>query len=230
MLDVPALYPVLAKLPGYSGLRVPTRFVSLFFVFLGVLAGLGVSVISRPWPRAGAVVAVCATCLFLWQGRDQRVTFDRPLPSPGLAEIPSYLTPSGTLPPIYRAVERLAPSAILVELPFGDPWYDVRYMFFAATHRRTLLNGYSGVLPPSYLARRVALTRPLRDTPRARSALTAATHAVVHKAAWTDATGVEIDAWLQRQGALLIGEVDGAVLYQLPLMEPVDGNVARGSI
>ncbi len=227
VLDVPGLYPVLAMLPGYGGLRVPTRFIALFFVFLGLLAGLGVSAISRVWPRAGFLIATCAMCAFLWQGRDQRVTLDRPLPSPGLAEVPSYLTPARTLPPIYRAVAKLPPSAVLVELPFGDPWYDVRYMFFAATHLRTLINGYSGVFPPSHLVRQAALADPLKDPIRARSALTGATHVVVHKAAWTTAHGTEIDAWLQEHGALVMGEVDGASLYQLPPEVLVDDNARQ---
>ena len=49
---------------------------------------------------------------------------------------PAYLTPRNALPAIYQAVDSLRPAAILAELPFGDPWYDLRYMYFSALHRR----------------------------------------------------------------------------------------------
>jgi hypothetical protein len=215
-IDVPALYPVLAHLPGYSGLRVPARFASLFLIFLGVLAGLGVAACSRRMPRTGGLLAVVAIGVFLWQGREQRIPLDQPLPSPALAAAPAYLKPSATLPPIYRAVAHLPSSAVIIEWPIGDPWYDVRYLYFAAMHERRLINGYSGVFPPSYHARIAAVGRPWRDTARARAALADATHAIVHKAAWTDGTGNDIAAWLEQQGARSTGEVDGAVLYELP--------------
>ena len=93
------------------------------------------------------------------------------------------------LPAIYRAVDALRPGAILVELPFGDPWYDVRYMFFSTTHRRRLLNGYSGIFPPSFRARQRVLSRPLLDPGASAQAIGGATHVVVHRPAWKDDTG-----------------------------------------
>ena len=221
-LDVPAVYSALTRLPGFEGLRVPTRFIALFFVFLGMLAGIGAATVSRAWPRLGAIVAGCAMCVFLWQGRDQRVTLDRALPSHGLAAVPAYLTPTARLPRIYRVVESLPAKVILAEFPFGDPWFDVRYMFFAASHRRPLVNGYSGVIPPSYRVRQAALANPLRDPFRARAGLIDATHVIVHKASWTDGTGEAIEEWLTREGATLVSQMEGAVLYQLAHVAPAN--------
>ena len=212
---VPALYPLLAPLPGYSGLRVPARLASIFLVFLGVMAGLGLDGLTRRRPLR-AVAALIAIAAFLWQGREQRIPLDQPLPSAGLRGAPAYLTPTRELPEIYQAVAQLPPSAVLVEFPFGDQWYDVRYMFFAATHHRPLLNGYSGVFPASYRARQNTLWRPPRDPARAHESLQGATHAIVHTAAWPDNYGQQVIDWLEKsEGALLIAEIKGARLYQL---------------
>ena len=212
----PALYPLVAPLPGYSGLRVPARLASIFLVLLGVVAGLGAAAMAR-WSRPlGATLAAIAAAVFLWQGRDQRIPLDQPLPSAGLGRAPAYLTPSRHLPPIYQAVSQLPPDAVLVEFPFGDQWYDVRYMFFAAGHQRPLLNGYSGVFPASYRARQNTLWRPPRDPARARESLKGATHAVVHMDAWPDGYGAQVISFLEAEGARLIGKFDGARLYELP--------------
>jgi hypothetical protein len=126
------------------------------------------------------------------------------------------LRPSRDLPAIYQGVAELAPSAVLVEFPFGDQWYDVRYMFFAASHHRPLLNGYSGVFPASYRARQNTLWRPMRDPARAHESLQGATHAIVHTAAWPDGYGEQLSEWLEKsEGAQRIAEIDGARLYAL---------------
>jgi hypothetical protein len=215
-LDVPALYATVMHVPGYSGLRVPSRFAGIFFVLLGVLAGLGASVLTRAWQGVGAAVTIVALVLFVWQGRHDHVPLDRPLPSPVLALPPAYLSPATQLPPIYRSVERLPATSVLLEMPFGDLWYELRYMTFAAQHQRTLVNGYSGVFPPSYLWRQGALRNRVRDPARAWNALHGATHVLVHKAAWVDATGEQVADWLVAHGARELEEVDGAVLLALP--------------
>jgi hypothetical protein len=206
--------------PGYSGLRVPARFISLFFVFVAVLAGLGVAVVERFHRFAGRGVAVVALGTFILHSAQGEFPLNRVLPSAGLTTPPpDYLTPAPELPPIYRAVESLRPGAVLVELPFGDSWYDVRYMFFAGTHRRRLLNGYSGLFPPSFLARQQVLQRPLLDPEGSAQAIGGATHVIVHQRAWADDTGVKVGAWLQQFGATPLFEADGAVLYELPVRE-----------
>jgi hypothetical protein len=218
-LDVPALYAAFMHVPGYSGLRVPSRFAGVFFVLLGVLTGLGASVLTRAWPRGGSAVTVVALVLFVWQGRHDHVALDRPLPSQFLAPPPAYLTPAPQLPPVYRSVERLPATSVLLEMPFGDPWYELRYMTFAAQHQRTLVNGYSGVSPPIYVWRQDALGNPMRDPARAWRAVQGATHVLVHKAAWRDATGEQVAGWLLAHGARELDEADGAVLLALPVQQ-----------
>ena len=220
-LGWPGLYGVFHDyVPGYSGLRVPARFAMLFFVFLAVLAALGVAAIERGWRAAGVVVSIAVIAVILVQAKPATFPVNQLLPSEGLTNPPpAYLTPSPNLPPIYQAVESLRSGAVLAELPFGDPFYDLRYMYFSATHRRRLLNGYSGIFPPSYLARQRVLVRPFLDPRASAQAIGGATHVVVHRGAWPDDTGARLAAWLEQSGATLIAEGDGAVLYELPVRE-----------
>ena len=220
-LGWPSLYALFhAYVPGYDALRVPARFASLFFLFLAVLAAFGVSTIERYSSVAARLAASVVIIVFLVRGTPDRMQMNAPLASEGLSTPPpAYLTPAPGLPAIYKAVDALRPGAILVELPFGDPWYDVRYMFFAASHRRRMLNGYSGIFPPSFRARQRVLSRPLLDPGASAQAIGGATHVVVHGQAWKDKTGALLGNWLEAFGATLIAEADGAQLYQLPVRE-----------
>lgn len=222
-LSAPSLYALLYQLPGYDGLRVPARFASIFLLFLGVLASLGVAALEDRWPTMARIAVVpLAVGLVIWS-KPYLLPYNRPIPSEGLAVPAADLTPSKAAPPIYQAVSSLTTGAIVVEFPFGDPGYDLRYMYFAATHRRRLLNGYSGVFPPSYLERQRVLARPTLDPQAAARAIRMATHAVVHRTAWKDNSGVVIGAWLETLGAQVIAEHYGAVLYALPLREELAG-------
>jgi hypothetical protein len=216
-LGWPGPYSLLHQyVPGYSGLRVPARFAMLFFLFLAVVASFGVAALERRWRTIGRLVGVLALSVFLVQAAPAAFPLNQPLVSASLVNPPpAYLTPSAELPAIYRAVDSLREGAILAELPFGDPWYDLRYMYFSGIHRRRLLNGYSGLFPPSFLARQRVLATPLLDLEAAAQALGGATHVIVHRSAWKDDTGRRLGAWLEQFGATVIADDDDAVLYEL---------------
>jgi hypothetical protein len=220
-INLPSLYALLhSYVPGYSALRVPARFASLFFLFLALLAAFGIRAIERRWALTAKIAACAVIIIFLLRDTPDRMQMNAPLPSEGLATPPpAYLTPRRELPAIYQVVNSLSAGAVLVELPFGDPWYDVRYMFFSANHRRRLLNGYSGIFPPSFRARQRVLARPLLDPGASAQAIGGATHVLVHRQAWKDNTGALVGGWLETMGARLIGEADGAALYELPVRE-----------
>jgi len=204
-----------AVVPGFSGLRVPHRFVAVATVYLSVLAGFAAVWLAR-WRLGVAAVAV-AVALTTRTAWSRPFPIDVPLITEPLAQPPAYLHPGGPPPPIYRLASTLPASAVLVELPFGTTAYEVRYTWFTRVHGRRVLNGYSGLLPPAYLARQAALATPIRDDAAAWNALAPATHAVVHVAAWRDDTGRRVAAWLESRGARLVGDAgDGARLYELP--------------
>jgi hypothetical protein len=201
--------------PGFSALRVPHRFVAVALVFLSVLAGFAAVRLAR-W-RLGLVALAVAVALTTRTAWSRPFPIDVPLITEPLAQPPSYLHPGGPLPPIYRLASALPASAVLAELPFGATAYEVRYTWFTRVHGRRVLNGYSGLLPPAYLARQAALATPIRDDAAAWNTLAPATHAVVHGAAWRDDTGQQLAAWLESHGARLVGDAgDGARLYELP--------------
>lgn len=220
-LDWPGLYTVFYRyVPGFDGLRVPARYASLVFLFLGISSAIGLAAIEARSRRLAQVVAVAALLVFLKYSVPSPMMLNFELPSAVLVNpAPAYLTPRAELPAIYQAVDSLRPSAILVELPFGDYWYELRYQYFSAVHKRRILNGYSGIFPPSYLARQRVLARPLLDPGASAQAIGGATHVIVHRGAWTDDTGERVCAWLEQFGATLVEEADGAALYELPVRE-----------
>jgi hypothetical protein len=182
-------------------------------LWAAVQAGFGIVILMR-WRFGPAIVSVV---LVLGLAVVWPTTFplNRSRPSEGLAAAPAYLEPSPRLPAIYEQVERLSSDAVLIELPFGDPWYDLRYMFFAAVHQRRLANGYGDVLPASFHARRRVLRQPLLDREASTHALIGATHVLVHRRAWQDETGTAITTWIEAIGGHAVATADDAVLYEI---------------
>lgn len=202
------------SVPGFAGLRVPHRFVTIAATFLAVLAGFGAMWLVR-W-RLGLVAVILGVALVTRHAWQPPFPLDGVLNSAPLAPPPAYLRPVADMPPLYRFVATTPVDAVIAELPFGDIGYEIRYTFFTGAHRRRSANGYSGVLPPSYLARREALASPLDDLEATWAALAHVTHVVVHTAAWTDDTGARVRAALELRGARVVASVDGAWLYELP--------------
>jgi hypothetical protein len=194
------------------------RFATLFFFFLALLAGIGVALVESRSRGAARAMVLVGCGVFLWQSRPGPFPVDRawPFVSPGLEPTPAYLHPAPRMPAVYRWILPLDPGAVLVEFPFGDSAYELRYMFFSSAHRRRMLGGYSGVFPASYTTRRTWLEHPLMKPAEAWMALAGATHAIVHTAAWPDDTGDRIARWLQQEGARELGASDGARVFALP--------------
>jgi hypothetical protein len=114
----------------------------------------------------------------------------------------------------------LPASAVVAEFPFGDKAWELRYLYFAALHRRTLVNGYSGWFPPGYVHRVAALSQLPLEPDTAWQALMEArpTHVVLHGRSFADPdrAGV-IAAWLLAHGATFDRAFgDGDVIYTMP--------------
>lgn len=211
---LPGPYGVLFHVPGFQGLRVAHRFAAIGLVFVSVLAGLGAASLFRH--RMGVAAVVVLTALATRTAWTVPYPIDVPIASRDLAAAPEYLRPAAATPPIYRFARTLPATAVLVELPFGDIGYEIRYTFFTLAHGHRTLNGYSGVLPKSYLTRQPVLRAPLADLDASWRALDPATHVVVHTGAWRDDTGQRLRTWLDAHDARLVASVDGAWLYELP--------------
>jgi hypothetical protein len=207
-LPAPGLYRLLYDhVPGYDGLRVPARMAMVGGLFLAVLAGLAAAALRRR--SSSPAVWIALPLVFLAEGTA--------VPIPLWPQVDRQADLRAE-PAVYAAVQQLPPEAVLVELPFGDPYDEVKYVFHSTHHWRPLLNGYSGAFPASYRARRDALGDVLAQPDEAWTALSAsgATHVVVHEDAWRGRKGKRVTEWLEGKGARRVGSFLADVLLELP--------------
>ncbi len=212
------LYGVLYEhVPGFTGVRVPARYAMVAGLFLSVMAGYGTAAVARV-RRAPAVLGVVAL-LVVADG------IAIPLPVNGTwgtneATPPGRVFPAADAPPIYQRLRGLPPGTVVGEFPFGDDAWEIRYVYYAAAHRQPILNGYSGSVPPGYLARVARLRRFSSEGDAAWQTLLDArtTHVAVHPSAYADAGApTALMAWLESRGARLLERfADGDALYELP--------------
>ena len=133
------IFPWLRDYGGpFRGLRVPARFSVLVGLALAVLAGFAAARILERWPRWRVAIVGALTALVIAD----------PLPRLELEQV--WHEP----PPIYTGLP-MAPPAVLAEFPVPRDWrtfaFDSRYLYFSTFHWQRLVNGSSGVVPPSYL-------------------------------------------------------------------------------
>jgi hypothetical protein len=204
--------------PGYDGVRVPARFATIGTLGLAVLAALAISAIDRR--RRGVVSAVAGTLILL-----EAIAVPIPInqnstqyTQSGLAPLPASIAIGPSAPDVYQFVEGLPASAILIELPLGEPAFDIRYMFYSTRHWRRLVNGYSGGAPQDY----GALTESLKDVEtrpdRAWESVlrTTATHAIVHEAFYANGGGRKLSDWLRSRGATQVAAFGSDKVFTLP--------------
>lgn len=204
--------------PGFDAARVPSRFAMLVTLFLAVLAGLGAQALARRW-HGGRAVALGLAAVFLYQTAVTPFTINRTFGGSGtLTTPPDRVMPAVTAPGVYRYIKRLPGDAVLVEFPFGDTAYELRYVYYSSVHWRRILNGYSGIFPPSYIVRLTPLGRAPADPAAAWTALrdSGATHAIVHEGAYVGDRGAAVGAWLRGHGARLIVGFGQDLLFELP--------------
>ncbi len=221
------LYGVLYQyVPGFTGVRVPARFAMLAGLFLSVLAGYGVAAGLRRWPArpfafaadAPAVIAAGIAALVLIEG--VAIPIDRNLVwGQNEAMPPARVYPVSEAPPVYAAIRALPAGAAITEFPFGDPAWEIRYVYYAATHWKPITNGYSGSVPPGYGARVARLSNVAADPEASWQALVASgtTHVVLHARAFADAGRAgTVEAWLLAHNARLLAQFpDGDTLFAL---------------
>lgn len=106
---------------------------------------------------------------------------------------------------------------MIAELPFGDPAWELRYVYYSTVHWKRILNGYSGGFPQSYKVRVARLERYRTEPDEAWSALQSAgtTHVIVHEAAMPPEQAPSMRTWLETHGAREVGRFDRDVLYDL---------------
>jgi hypothetical protein len=161
------------RLPGLSFIRVPTRFVIVGLLGLGVLTGVGFERLTRRLPPAttrwlaGVTAALLMAEFVVAPLHPVRYTME--------------------LPDIDRYVATLPGRVAVVDLPLPDSQSLIvreernsRYMIHSLAHFRPIFEGYSGIQPPGYQDAYWQLT----TFPDERSLQTLArlgfTHAILH--------------------------------------------------
>ena len=203
--------------PGFDGLRVPARFGMIVALGLAVLAGCACARmdLAARWRFAiwmAAALIVAEACSLPVTINDAASGYEQA----GLAPVPGSLeTETSRL--VYGAVARLPDQAAVIELPLGEPAFDIRYMYYSTRHWKRLVNGYSGSEPVEY----GLLDQNLRDIftrpDYAWQALRAsgATHAIVHESFYADDRGPRDSAWLQANGAVEIASFETDRIFEL---------------
>ncbi len=216
--------------PGFDGLRVPARFAMIVALGLSILAAFGLAAVERAAStgRSGfraprtAVVGTAAIAILL-EGLAVPLPINGYSPEykqAGLTPLPPFVGTGRKIPPVYGYVaSRLPPTASIVELPFGEVAFDVRYQFYSTAHWRRLVNGYSGGAPADYGLLSEALKDVLTRPDRAWSTLVQfhPSHAIVHETSYEADRGHRISDWLRAHGAVELDYFYGDRIFELPL-------------
>lgn len=136
------IYPFLYDhVSAYRGLRALARLGVFVLMFVAILASCGYQLLIAGRSRAVRTVALAIVCAAL------------------LAE---YRTSVGLMdfanaaPPVYRILAQ-QPRGVVAEFPFPRadalPGDEAEHAYMSTFHWFPLLNGYSGIYPPSYLQR-----------------------------------------------------------------------------
>ena len=208
--------------PGFDGVRVPARYGMIVALGLAALAAIGVAALDPARQRrvsaiAGVLIALEALAVPIPINQNSS-----DYKQAGLAPLPASMALGSDTPEVYGFIAQLPATAVIMELPLGEPTFDVRYMFYSTRHWKPLVNGYSGGAPPQY----EMLTESLKDLDarpdRAWQAITnsTATHAIVHEASYLNGRGRTLSAWLRARGARELATFGTDHVFLIPNPKP----------
>ncbi len=211
----------LRYVPGFDGLRVPARFAMLVTFGLATLTAFGTATLERCGRRKAGLLAGVASVLILLESLAVPIPINQnstTYKQPGLAPLPASVAVGDGAPDVYRFIAQLPPSAVIIELPLGEPAFDIRYMFYSTVHWKPLVNGYSGGAPFEY----EFLTESLKDVAArpdaAWDALMAsgATHAVIHEGFYIADIGPYLSGWIRLRGGKEVAWLGADHVFRLP--------------
>jgi hypothetical protein len=195
------VYLALSKvLPGLDGMRVPTRGHPFVLIGLAILAARGMITVCKlgSGTRASPLLALFFAVLLL---PDLIV---RPFAPEGFFAPES----ASAIPPHVRWIDRDEVKAVAV-MPITGDWREARKMWRWHRSNKSIANGYSSFLPPTFrYLRRECRSKDNRLSLRCIAAMRGLgiSHAVVEDA-WYAAQGSRIEA---RVGAARAAESAGA--------------------
>ena len=170
-----------------TALRVPAASRCSWRFGLAGLVAIGVAAIGDDRRRRlVALVAGALIAIEFVRRADSRSTTTRPTTRSRVSRRCRTPSNAGARRAAGLSLHRqpAASSAVILELPLGEPAFDIRYMFYSTLHWKPLVNGYSGGEPPDYELLDTSLQDVTTRPDRAWQALldSRATHVVVHEA------------------------------------------------
>jgi hypothetical protein len=127
------------NIPGFRGIRVPSRYAVFVLFCTAILAGYGIKVLWEEI-KSKNIKAYLAIGIVLWLNLEYLSIPQQKMSLPTKAD----------LPPTYLWLRDQPGDFSVIELPFhafiGDDAID---MYFSLFHKKSLVNGYSGFIPPS---------------------------------------------------------------------------------
>jgi hypothetical protein len=203
------------NVPGFDGLRVPARYAMVGAVFVSIAAGYGTGLLLLRTARP-TLVAIGLSTLFLIEAAFVPMPLNHTW-GDGAITPPPRVVPAAAAPAVYRALADMPEARVITEFPFGDPAWELRYVYYSTVHWKRLVNGYSGAFPREYHVRVARLQRLAADPEGAWQVLreTGTTHVVVHHDAMRPADAEAAEQWLQRYGAVMKARFDNATLWEI---------------
>ena len=128
-------YLLLKYVPGYYGIRVPTRFAILMYFAMATICGLGLADLIKRWERSKYInsllkfIFVMAALFSIYEG-SHRINLRVPLNHPEKDVI-------------YQKIREL-PDGVLFEYPAIFAYKDAAQTFASLYHNKRTYNGYSG--------------------------------------------------------------------------------------
>jgi hypothetical protein len=223
----PSLYAAVYQVvPGANALRVPPRIAMVTALALAVMGGLAVAALTRR--RHGALVSGVLAVAFVAESWPAPIPTNLRIDPAPLRPLTEAVPPRPAAHPLARALGTLPADAVLVDLPFGSLPYEVWWQYLSIGHWRARVNGYSGDMPPGFLALdqrlgpfpdRLAEGRTEADESRevlASVRAHGATHVVVHAGAWrSPAVPGALRTWLRGSGATLVTTAGQSEIWRL---------------
>ena len=205
------LYGVLLRLR--ARLRRPARAGALRddrrAVSVDRCAGYGVAALAAPTRRARSSSLASVAASFLIEAAFAPMPRQSDVGRRRRAAAGARRTRAHARPRSIGSSPHLPDGTVVAEFPFGDPAWELRYVYYSTVHWKRLVNGYSGGFPRGYKVRVARCCSAWRRSAGRRVAGArdaGTTHVIVHEAALppdevqvltTGSTRAE-PAWLQR--------------------------------
>jgi hypothetical protein len=172
----------------YRGLRAAARLGLFVLLFLSVLAAYGYQALAegRSLVFRSGLLAICSAALMV----EYHVTLN--------------LVPfTNSAPEIYRLLST-QPKGVVAEFPVPRsaslPGPDAGYAYLSTFHWFPIVNGYSGIYPPSYLARLDRLVDFPDETALAQLRQDRVRYVIVHEAGYDAETLNVLRTLMERTG------------------------------